>query len=378
MPPAAAWTDPCNGHFTHDQARGKCPIEIAAANRVVSGGRRTAALGGILPNSLQDAVSSTDLAYLNTVDHTTDVGFDFEKATIQELFDAAKSGVVNAGDAMAALGGRIPSAQAADQTTIGFTISALENLVKVGHIVKNPSSITGNYLRVWSITTKKMKRLSGPILVVEGNSFAFEGADADSDKKSAKFSVDRMSTEPLFDACIYQWTLLVHTLGIMPLEISASFVFETVHLLRVRHGEDFWTAQEYFIACLDLLDRNKVKADKVPNHDRGVMLSDARRFGEQFNGMAAKASKPRSEATETKEWNGESQPPTNSKVQPCPYFNHIGKKHDSKHLTSSGKCIFRHVCNHWVSDKGPGGRCESSDHNWAKCDHPSKCDKKVE
>jgi hypothetical protein len=250
MPPAAAWTDPCNGHFTHDQARGKCPIEIAAANRVVSGGRRTAALGGILPNSLQDAVSSTDLAYLNTVDHTTDVGFDFEKATIQELFDAAKSGVVNAGDAMAALGGRIPSAQAADQTTIGFIISALENLVKVGHIVKNPSSITGNYLRVWSITTKKMKRLSGPILVVEGNSFAFEGADADSDKKSAKFSVDRMSTEPLFDACIYQWTLLVHTLGIMPLEISASFVFETVHLLRVRHGEDFWTAQEYFIACL--------------------------------------------------------------------------------------------------------------------------------
>ena len=227
------------------------------------------------------------------------------------------------------------------------------------------------------ITTKKMKRLSGPILVVEGNSFAFEGADADSDKKSAKFSVDRMSTEPLFDACIYQWTLLVHTLGIMPLEISASFVFETVHLLRVRHGEDFWTAQEYFIACLDLLDRNKVKADKVPNHDRGVMLSDARRFGEQFNGMAAKASKPRSEATETKEWNGESQPPTNSKVQPCPYFN-SGKKHDSKHLTSSGKCIFRHVCNHWVSDKGPGGRCESSDHNWPKCDHASKCDKKVE
>ena len=64
------------------------------------------------------------------MDHTTDVGFVFEKATIQELFDAAKSGVVNAGDAMASLGGRIPSAAPADQTTIGFTISALENLVK--------------------------------------------------------------------------------------------------------------------------------------------------------------------------------------------------------------------------------------------------------
>ena len=374
MPPA--WNDPCNGHFTHELTRGKCPIEIAAANRVVNGGRRSAAVGGILPSSLQDAVSTSDLAYLNTVDHTTDIGFDFAGSSIQELYDAAKSGVINAGDAMGELGGRIPSASGADQSTIGHTISALENLVKVGHIVKNPSSITGNYLRVWSITTKKMKRLSGPILVVEGNSFTFEGS-ADSEKKSAKFSVDRMSTERLFDACIYQWTLLVHTLGIMPLEISASFVFDTVHLLRVRHGEDFWTAQEYFIACLDLLDRNKVKADKVPNHDRGVMLSDARRFGEQFKSLAANAGRPLKEGTEAKEWNGEFQPPGNSKVQPCPYFN-SGKKHEAKHLTSTGKCIFRHVCNHWVSDKGPGGRCESCDHNWPKCDHPHKCDKRVE
>ena len=125
MPPV--WTDPCNGHFTHELARGKCPIEIAAANRVVNAGRRSAAVGGILPSSLQDAVSTSDLAYLNTVDHTTDVGFDFSNATIQELFDSAKSGVINAGDAMAELGGRIPSAQAADQTTICHTISALEN-----------------------------------------------------------------------------------------------------------------------------------------------------------------------------------------------------------------------------------------------------------
>ena len=133
MPPA--WVDPCNGHFTHELVRGKCPIEIAAANRVVNGGRRTAAVGGILPSSLQDAVSTSDLAYLNTVDHTTDVGFDFGNATIQELFDAAKSGVVNAGDAMAELGGRIPSAEPANQATIGHTISALENLVKVAWVI---------------------------------------------------------------------------------------------------------------------------------------------------------------------------------------------------------------------------------------------------
>ena len=374
MPPA--WTDPCNGHFTHEQVRGKCPIEIASANRVVNGGRRTATLGGVLPSSLQDAVSTADLAYLNTVDHTTDVGFDFEGATVQELLDGAKAGIINAGDAMAELAGRIPSAAATDQATIGHTISALENLVKVGRIVKNPSQISGNHLRVWAITTKKMKRLSGPILVVEGNSFSFEGDDSDGDRKSAKFSVDRMSSESLFDACIYQWSLLAHTLGIMPFEISAAFVFDTVHLLRVRHGEDFWTAQEYFIACLDLLDRQKVKADKIPSYDRGVMLSDARRFGEQFSSLASKT-KSNTGNPGVKEWNGEFQPSGNTKVQPCPYFN-SGKRHEARHLTSAGKCIFRHVCNHWVTDKGPGGRCESADHNWPKCDHPNKCDKRVE
>lgn len=376
MPPA--WTDPCNGHFAHEQVRGKCPLEIVVANRVVNGGRRAATIGGVLPTSLQDAVSTSDLAYLNAVDHTADVGFDFGAASIQVLFDSAKNGTINAGDAMAELGGRIPSATAADQSTISHTISALENLVKVGHIVKNPTQISGNLLRLWSCTTKKMKRLSGPIVVVDGNSLRLDGEDADSDKPmAAKFSVERMSTERLFDACVYQWSLLAHTLGIMAFEVSASFVFDTVHTVRVRHGENFWTAQEYFIACLDILDQKKVKADQVPQFDRNVMLADARRFGELFMGKAVKPPPGGEGAGAVKKWNGECQPCDRSSVLPCSYFN-SGKEHDPKHLTSSGKCVFRHVCNHWVDNKGPGGRCESPNHAWPKCDNPNKCDKRVQ
>lgn len=375
MPPA--WVDPCNGHFTHELVRGKCPLEIVAANRVANGGRRSASVGGVLPTNLRDSVSLADLAYLNVVDHSVDTGFDLVAATIQEVFDAAKSGVVAAGDAMAELGGRIPGADAATQSTLGHIISALENLVKVGHIIKNPSQVCGNLLRLWSCTTKKMKRLSGPIVVVEGNSLTLDGHDGDPDKgRTAKFSVDRMSTEHLFDACIYQWSLLAHTLGIMAFEVSSSFVFDSVHMLRVRHGETFWTAQEYFIACLDLLDQKKVKADKVPNHDRSVMLADARRFGEMFCSKATGAG-PSESPGESKKWNGEFQPSDRTKVAPCPYFNN-GKEHDPKHLTSTGKCVFRHVCNHWVSDKGTSGRCEASDHSWPKCNNPHKCNSRVE
>ena len=160
----------------------------------------------------------------------------------------------------------------------------------------------------------------------------------------------------------------------MAFEISASFVFDTVHTVRVRHGESFWTAQEYFISCLDLIDQGRVKADKVPEYDRSVLLADARRFGEMF---ASKAGRYTSVGKEGKSFNGEFQDSSKSSINPCPYFN-SGKEHDPKHLTPSGKCVFRHVCNHWVTGKGAGGRCESPHHSWAKCNHPDKCDKRSE
>ena len=84
MPPT--WNDPCNGHFVHEQAKGKCPIEIAAANRVVTSGRRSATLAGVVPRAVQDTVSANDLAFLNVTDHSTDREFDFENIALLKTF----------------------------------------------------------------------------------------------------------------------------------------------------------------------------------------------------------------------------------------------------------------------------------------------------
>ena len=218
-----------------------------------------------------------------------------------------------------------------------------------------------------------MKKMTGPIFVVEVNSIAFVDGDTKTESKT-KLSVDRLTSEPLFDAAVYQWSLFAHTLGMMTFEISAHFVFEVAHAIRIKHGEDFWTAQEYFIACLDLLDKKLVKASGIPNHDRSVMLSDARRYGEmiaaKFSGSNKDIDSSGPSSSGVKTFNGEFQDPTNTKIQPCPYFN-SGKPHDPKHLTASGKCVFRHVCNHWVTGKGPGGRCESPSHSYKSCNHPN-------
>ena len=35
---------------------------------------------------------------------------------------------------------------------------------------------------------------------------------------------------------------------------------------------------------------------------------------------------------------------------------------------------YDHVCDQWVTDKGPKGRCLSAKHKRGECDNPNKCD----
>ena len=62
-------------------------------------------------------------------------------------------------------------------------------------------------------------------------------------------------------------------------------------------------------------------------------------------------------------------------ASPCMSYN-LGNDHKPQHLFPNGTCKYNHVCNHFVSDKGPGGMCLGS-HKWSECDNISKCDSKV-
>ena len=62
---------------------------------------------------------------------------------------------------------------------------------------------------------------------------------------------------------------------------------------------------------------------------------------------------------------------------PCSAYN-TGGKHGKRVLTAEGKCKYDHVCDQWVSDKGPKGRCLSAEHERGECDNPSKCAQPVQ
>ena len=368
--------------FPHEQKPGCCPLSIVNQSRQITDGKRSATAKDVLPQALQGVVGAADMTYLNSVDHDTDHSFDFSGASVAELIQAAKSGVVDAGTVMGELSGRIPDAGDAEaRGVITSSLTAISEMLKARVIITHTCDIKGNHLRLWSLNVKKVKAISGPKVTVDGSTMTFSdlGASGGGESRPTKVSIERLTTEQFFDTALYQWSLTAHSLGIMAFEISSVFVYEAGYLLRVKHRENFWTTQEYFIACLDLLDRRVCGPTEILNYDRSVMLENARRYGihfsDAFNASGSKSGEERKGSKPP--WNGEYQSPS-SKASPCPYFNK-DKPHDNpKHLDASGKCIFRHVCYQWIDNAGPKGKCGSSKHGAKHCDNPHRCEEALE
>ena len=376
MPPA--YVDPCRGHFPHRQAAGCCPIQITSANRVAANGVRPATTGPYIPHDICQAVDSRDLRYLNMEDHTHDAGFDLNGSSVEDLMDAAQSGVADGATVIAELARRIPTAANADERgVLTASITGLKVMVETGIVTKSAQLNNGNLLKLWGLSVKRATAIGGPITSAAGpdvTDMESMSADLSSTSKSI-LQIRRAPEEFIFDSALYIWSTLSHSLGIMTFEISSHMLFEVAYATRLKYKENFWTAQEYLIDCLDHVDRGVCKASVVANHDRNLLLDKARRHGAGFEAVLSK--KIPAGGSTVKEWNGRCQP-AGSKANYCAAFNQ-GRSHDDpKLLTADGTCRFRHVCNHWVDNKGPGGRCDRSDHGRHSCNNPNKCAKALE
>ena len=360
----------------HDQRVGCCPLEISARNRVVTNGVRPANGGTPLPEAMREAVTGADIAFLNTVDHTNDPSFDVAGASVQEIMVATKSGIIDGHTALGEYATRATVAAGADAQTLTTSITALRALLDAGVVQKTTAERGGNFLRIWVMATKRVQVLSRPIQTIDGlNSeivITAGGTGASANVTRGKMSVQRMTTESDFDMAVYSWSVIAHMYGVMSFDISSHFIYEAVHVLRAKHKESFWTAQEYLINCLDFLDRDICKVHNVTNYDRNIVLEDSRRVGNGFAKAAFDESMCAPVEGGGKVWNGKCQP-ANSKANLCQAYNR-NKAHDNpKHMTSDGTCRFRHLCNHWVTDKGPSGKCMSAEHGWHNCSNPAKC-----
>lgn len=76
-----------------------------------------------------------------------------------------------------------------------------------------------------------------------------------------------------------------------------------------------------------------------------------------------------------KPWNGQYNRDPSAKV--CLTYNMGDKPHPPACLNNKGACKFAHVCDHWVTDKGPKGMCRSPSHIRSNCDNSNRCDEPV-
>ncbi len=321
-----------------------------------------------------NAVTVSDLAYLNQVDHTTAAAFDFSAATVNDIIEATKAHQIDPGSAIAEFATRTGNTtDEGELRQITASISAIKALVDVGQIAKVASEASGNFLRLWILCVNRVLFLTGPMMAEASTILSLEDLTGISMQRRSRMTIKRLTTETLFDTAVYQWSLLAHGYGIMPVDISSHFVFDIAFMTRVKHHETFWTAQEYLIECFDKVDRKICTVVKVTDHDRSVMLGDARRNGLLYagSGPSGPGSAPLVGNQGAVSWNEQFQPAT-SKANLCQAYNRNRAHDNPRHLDARGKCIFRHLCSRYVTDKGPSGRCLSPSHAWHNCDNPNK------
>ena len=180
------------------------------------------------------------------------------------------------------------------------------------------------------------------------------------------------------------WILYVTALGLCTAVVATEFIELTVYdTIRMR-GYPWQVAHEVFVIMLRRIEDsggtltlvNCVRESVLNTVLDEAAVSAKRHYGGAafFRHVAEGVRGQGGKDDEGKPFNGKW---TASAKEPCWHFN-IGKPHPKEALHPDGTCKRVHACDHYVSNKGAGGRCMSLKHSRADCDNPHKCDAKVQ
>ena len=206
-------------------------------------------------------------------------------------------------------------------------------------------------------------------------------SDSTSSFSTSTISMDlkRPLNSDAFSHMLVVWQSILSATGLANAVILGPFLVEVVYDIIPFKG---WkVAFEHFLLYINKIDSGC-----------GWQLATATSLGsvDTFLAKAVKAAGPLDEKSQPPP--GQSPPSTgaNSSLQitppvwngkfnsdalarPCAAYN-LGQDHIK--LNADGSCPFNHVCNQWVSGKGPGAQCKSK-HPRVSCDNSSKCQSRV-
>ena len=178
-----------------------------------------------------------------------------------------------------------------------------------------------------------------------------------------------------FADILVTWTMLLAGLGVASILVSGAFLREVV-FDAIADGTLPWEgAYELWLVYLEEVERTAGDDVNLSNvYNRGAQDTMIKRAMERLpkdwpKGIFRPGGGGDGDGDEGPKWNGS----FNTKsAATCLTFNLGKKQHPSNCLNEKGGCKFNHICDAFVSDKGPKGRCGSDKHGRHNCDNPAK------
>ena len=304
----------------------------------------------------------------------------------QELTRAVNRGEVLINDAMAVVLERvsrpgIAQAEVARWNAVSTALSHMERMgahVGASGLSSNGGELLGSFTLAWALAGQVITQ-SQCTLALAGQAHASTSADGGRSEQ-LKMRIHRPASLAEFYHMLTVWMMVCQATGLAQVLVTGAFLMKVVHEQMAFNMLSWQVAHELFLVYLEIVETAPTSAEiTLANvYDQGAMDANreraAQRAREYFPG--AKSKTPPDDGGDgifRGQWKGAFSP--NAK-QCCITFNLGRKDHPSSSLDANGKCKYAHKCDHWVSDKGPGGICGSTKHGRVNCDNPNKCDQR--
>ena len=395
MAPTAAVT--C--HTCYDQIEGcaggdQCLLHTRPLTNteIIAGGVGVVTLASLLPIKFLRECTRSALDCLKMVANRPRLGtpLDITAAAmnVDQLVVAVQSGAAAPGDAMRECMTRIANAPNQLEThRLNALVTLLSHMDKgAAAVTAGASNMRGAVLGSYSLAWALAGRVARQTLSV-GVSGLASGGPSDSAvpmTQMVKLSITRPVSFADFCERITNWIMICHSTGIGHVLALGEFLRDVVHDTITKHGHTWQVAHELLLVYLEVVETTADASINIrtvfANGSQDTYLKRAQdsvrvnftnvpRTGNSDGGAGASA--PAQDGKGKSKWTGNFD---RNASTTCHSYN-MGTEHPRSSLNEKGTCKYNHVCDHWVSDKGPGGTCGGR-HPRFKCDNPNKCDKK--
>ena len=301
---------------------------------------------------------------------------DLGAMTLTDLQECLASGRIEVNAYRAELSARLadPATAAAQVTRISAMLLGLQNNTVTANtrVIDgiNSYGVLGYLVAVASLIVNSGKRTySSGTTSASGSSSAGGGG--------ASLSIRAPNSGSQFAELLMVWQTLAHAVGAANILATVPFLQQVVWDGISTLGLLWEQAYCLFIIYLEAIEDSRGSLHLANVFAAGAQDTRLRAANKRYSEIFCQScddqdDKDKDRDKGSKKWNNKDSPNANGV---CKTYNFRDAEHPKQHLHKDGTCKFRHVCNQWVTGKGPGGMCEGEHPKWA-CNNPNKTNTK--